>query len=48
MRENLKDKKRIVFKVGSSTLTHKETGALDKVKCSCLFMRQCGFFHIDA
>ena len=25
MRENLKDKKRIVFKVGSSTLTHKET-----------------------
>lgn len=32
MRENLKDKKRIVFKVGSSTLTHKETGALDLVK----------------
>ena len=32
MRENLKDKKRIVFKVGSSTLTHKETGALDRVK----------------
>ena len=32
MRENLKDKKRIVFKVGSSTLTHKETGALDFVK----------------
>ena len=32
MRENLKDKKRIVFKVGSSTLTHNETGALDLVK----------------
>ena len=32
MRENLKDKKRIVFKVGSSTLAHKETGALDLVK----------------
>ena len=32
MRENLKDKKRIVFKVGSSTLTHKETGAVDLVK----------------
>lgn len=32
MRSKLKDKKRIVFKVGSSTLTHKETGALDLVK----------------
>ena len=28
MRENLKDKKRIVFKLGSSTLKHKETGAI--------------------
>ena len=32
MRETLKDKKRIVFKIGSSTLTHEETGALDLVK----------------
>lgn len=34
MREprNLKDKKRIVFKVGTSTLTHAETGGLDLVK----------------
>ena len=32
MRDKLKDKKRIVFKVGTSTLTHAETGALDLVK----------------
>ena len=32
MRSKLKDKNRIVFKVGSSTLTHEETGALDFVK----------------
>lgn len=32
MRSKLKDKKRIVFKVGTSTLTHEETGALDLVK----------------
>ena len=32
MRSKLKDKKRIVFKVGSSTLTHEETGALNLVK----------------
>lgn len=32
MREQIKDKKRIVFKVGSSTLTHSETGGLDFVK----------------
>lgn len=32
MRPKLKDKKRIVFKVGTSTLTHEETGGLDLVK----------------
>lgn len=32
MRSNLKDKKRIVFKIGTSTLTHEETGGLDLVK----------------
>lgn len=32
MREQIKDKKRIVFKIGSSTLTHSETGGLDLVK----------------
>lgn len=32
MRDRLQDKKRIVFKVGTSTLTHEETGDLDLVK----------------
>lgn len=32
MRSEFKNKKRIVFKVGSSTITHEETGALDLVK----------------
>lgn len=32
MRSKLKDKKRIVFKIGTSTLTHEETGELDLVK----------------
>ncbi|MCR4605967.1 MAG: glutamate 5-kinase [Eubacterium sp.] len=31
-RDKLKDKKRIVFKVGTSTITHSETGALDFLK----------------
>ena len=31
-REELKDKKRIVIKVGSSTITHEETGGLDLLK----------------
>lgn len=32
MRKSIKVKNRIVFKIGSSTLTHEETGALDLVK----------------
>lgn len=32
MRTALKDKKRIVFKIGTSTLTHPESGGLDLVK----------------
>ncbi len=32
MRSNFKDKKRFVFKVGTSTITHEETGGLDLVK----------------
>ncbi len=32
MRSNFKEKKRIVFKVGTSTITHGETGGLDLVK----------------
>lgn len=35
-RERLKDKKRIVIKIGSSSLTHKETGKLDLVKLEIL------------
>lgn len=31
-RKNLKNKKRIVIKVGSSTITHEETGALNLIK----------------
>ena len=31
-REWIKDKKRIVIKIGTSTITHEETGALDLVK----------------
>ncbi len=31
-REQLKDKKRIVVKVGTSSLTHQETGAIDLIK----------------
>ena len=32
LRERLKDKKRIVVKVGSSSLTHTETGSIDLIK----------------
>ena len=32
VREKLKDKKRIVIKIGSSSLTHQETGRLDLIK----------------
>src|SRR5699024_9442390 len=35
-RERLKDKKRIVIKIGSSSLTHKETGKLDLIKLEIL------------
>lgn len=36
IRETLKDKKRVVIKIGSSSLTHKETGGLDYVKMEVL------------
>ena len=32
MRSTFKDKERIVFKVGTSTITHEQTGGLDLVK----------------
>ena len=35
-RENLKDKKRIVVKIGSSSITHPETGALNLTKLEVL------------
>ena len=35
-RERLKDKKRIVIKIGSSSLTHKETGRLNLTKMEVL------------
>lgn len=38
MRSTIKDKKRIVFKVGTSTITHPETGRLDLVKLE-MFVR---------
>lgn len=36
IREKLKDKKRIVIKIGSSSLTHPETGRLDLIKLEIL------------
>ncbi|MDO4617026.1 MAG: glutamate 5-kinase [Lachnospiraceae bacterium] len=36
VRETLKDKKRIVIKIGSSSLTHPETGRLDLIKMEVL------------
>ena len=41
IRENFKDKKRIVVKVGSSSLTHKETGRLDLNKMEVLIRELC-------
>ena len=36
IREKLKDKKRIVIKIGSSSLTHPDTGYLDLIKLEIL------------
>ena len=36
VRERLKEKKRVVIKIGSSSLTHKETGNLDLIKLEIL------------
>ena len=40
-RELLKDKKRIVIKIGSSSLQHKETGGLDYTKLDVLVRELC-------
>ena len=36
IREKLKDKSRIVIKIGSSSLTHRDTGRLDLIKLEIL------------
>lgn len=41
LRECMKDKKRIVIKVGSSSLQHKETGGLDYIKLEVLVREIC-------
>lgn len=41
IRETIKDKKRIVIKIGSSSLTHKETGDLDYTKLEVLVRELC-------
>lgn len=40
-REAIKDKKRIVVKIGSSSLQHKETGELDYIKMEVLVRELC-------
>lgn len=40
-RDAIKDKKRIVIKIGSSSLTHKETGDLDLIKMEVLVREIC-------
>ena len=40
-REFLKDKKRIVIKIGSSSLQHKESGDLDYTKMEVLVRELC-------
>ena len=41
IRDCIKDKKRIVIKVGSSSLQHKETGGLDYIKLEVLVREIC-------
>ena len=41
IRETLKDKSRIVIKIGSSSLTHPQTGALDLTKLEILIREIC-------
>lgn len=41
LREQLKDKKRIVVKIGSSSITHPETGALNLTKLEVLVRELC-------
>lgn len=41
LRKFIKDKKRIVIKIGSSSLQHKETGDLDYTKIEVLVRELC-------
>ena len=41
LREAIKDKKRIVVKIGSSSLQHSETGDLDYIKIEKLVRELC-------
>lgn len=41
LREEIKDKKRIIIKIGSSSLQHKETGGLDYTKLDVLVRELC-------
>lgn len=41
LRETMKDKKRIVIKIGSSSLQHKETGDMDYIKLERLVRELC-------
>lgn len=41
MREQLKDKKRIVIKIGTSSITHEESGALNFTKLEVLVRELC-------
>ena len=41
LREEIRDKKRIVIKIGSSSLQHKETGGLDYTKLDVLVRELC-------
>ena len=41
LRKFIKDKKRIVVKIGSSSLQHKETGDLDYTKIEVLVRELC-------
>ena len=40
-REKIKDKKRIIIKIGSSSITHPETGAINLTKLEILVRELC-------
>ena len=46
-REKLKDKQRIVIKIGSSSITHAQTGALNLTKLEVLVRELCNLKRRD-